>query len=97
VLERVLDGEQFAWGLTLDVRMVAQLDHCRSMDGGEFSFRSILVAWFLERVPMLHPRVLLEMLGARKLRLRRWSSVLVRYGGGEGGHYVSAEAARIWR
>jgi hypothetical protein len=64
VLERVLDGEQFAWGLMLHARMVAQLDHCRSTDGGEFSFRSILVAWFLERVPMLRPRVLLEMPGA---------------------------------
>jgi hypothetical protein len=97
VLERVLDGEQFAWGLTLHARMVAQLDHCRSTDGGEFSFGSILVAWFLERVPMLHPRVLLEMSGAREPRLRRWSTVLVRHGGGEGGHYFSADAARIWR
>jgi hypothetical protein len=64
VLERVVAGEQFAWGLTLHARMVAQLDHCRSTGAGEFSFGSILVAWFLERVPMLHPRVLLEMSGA---------------------------------
>jgi hypothetical protein len=50
VLERVVAGEQFAWGLMLHARMVAQLDHCRSTDGGEFAFRSILVACFLERV-----------------------------------------------
>jgi hypothetical protein len=35
--------------------------------------------------------------GMRAMRLRRWSTVLVRHGGGEGGHYFSADAARIWR
>jgi hypothetical protein len=64
VLERVLVSERFAWGLTLHTRMVAQLDLCRSTDGGEFSFGSIVVAWFLERVSMLCPRVLVEMSGA---------------------------------
>jgi hypothetical protein len=98
VLERVVVGrERFAWGLTLHVRMIAQLDRCRSTGTGEFAFGSILVAWFLERVPMLRPRVLLEAPGAREPRLRRWSSVLVRHGGGEGGHYFTAQAAQIWR
>jgi hypothetical protein len=64
VLERVVVGKWFAWGLTLHTRMVAQLDHCRSTGGGDFSFESILVAWFLERVSMFHPRILLEMPGA---------------------------------
>jgi hypothetical protein len=44
VLERVLAGERFSWGMMLHARMVAQLDHCQSTDGGEFSFGSILVA-----------------------------------------------------
>jgi hypothetical protein len=70
VLERVVAGEQFVWGLTLHAQMVAQLDHCQSTGAGEFSFGSILVAWFVERVPMLCPRVLLEMSGARESRLR---------------------------
>jgi hypothetical protein len=61
VLERVVGGEQFAWGLTLYARMITQLDRCRSTGVGEFTFGSILVAWFLERVPMLRPRFLLEM------------------------------------
>jgi hypothetical protein len=43
VMERVLVGEHFAWGLMLHARMVGQLDHCRSTDTGEFSFGSILV------------------------------------------------------
>jgi hypothetical protein len=64
VMERVLASEHFTWGLTLHARMVGQLDHCRSIDTGEFSFESILVAKFLERVPMLQPRILLGTLGA---------------------------------
>jgi hypothetical protein len=64
VMERVLVGEHFAWGLMLHARMVGKLDHCRSMDTGEFTLRSILVAWFLERVPMFHSRILLGAPGA---------------------------------
>jgi hypothetical protein len=44
VLERVVGGEKFMWGLTLHVWMIAQLDHCRSIGIEEFSFGSILVA-----------------------------------------------------
>jgi hypothetical protein len=64
VMGRALAGEHFAWGLTLHARMVGQLDRCRSTDTGDFAFGSILVAWFLERVPMLHPRILLGAPGA---------------------------------
>jgi hypothetical protein len=66
VMKRVLAGEHFAWGLMLHARMVGRLDHCRSTDTGEFAFRSILVAWFLERVPMLRPRILLGVPRARE-------------------------------
>jgi hypothetical protein len=98
VLEKVVVGrERFAWGLTLHARMTAQLDRCRSTGTGEFAYGSILVAWFLERVSMLRPRVLLEAPGAREPRLRQWYGVLIHHGGGEGGHYCSAQAAQIWR
>jgi hypothetical protein len=97
VLERVVAREKFAWGLTLHARMVAQLDRCRSTGAGDFAFGLILVAWFLERVPMLRPRVLLEMPEVREPQLRRWSTILLRHGGGEGGHFFSAEVAGIWR
>ena len=47
LLERVVVGrEWFAWGLTLHAQMIAQLDHYRSTGRGEFSFGSILVAFF---------------------------------------------------
>jgi hypothetical protein len=97
VMERVLAGEHFAWGLTLHARMVGQLDHCRSTDTGEFAFGSILVAWFLERVPMLRPRILLGAPGVREPRLRWWSTIFLRHGGGEGGHFFTAEVAQVWR
>jgi hypothetical protein len=94
LMERVVAGrERFAWGLTLHARMIAQLDRCWSTGTGEFAFGSILVAFFLERVPMLRPRVLLEARGVREPRLRRWSQILVRHGGGEGGHYFTMQAA----
>jgi hypothetical protein len=90
LMERVVVGrEWFAWGVTLHAQMIAQLDHCRSTGKGEFMFGSILVAYFLERVPMLRPRVLLEAPVVREPRLRRWSQILVRHGGGEGGHYFT--------
>jgi hypothetical protein len=59
IMERALAGEHFSWGLMLHAKMVGQLDRCRAADSGEFSFGLVLVAWFLERVPMLHLRVLL--------------------------------------
>jgi hypothetical protein len=97
VLERVLADERFAWGMMLHTWMVVQLDHYRSTGAGEFAFGSILVAWFLERVPMLRPRILLSVPGARESQLRQWSTVLLLHGGGEGGHFFSAEAAQVWR
>jgi hypothetical protein len=61
-MERVVVGrERFAWGMALHSQMVAQLDRCRSMGRGEFTFGSILVAFFLERVSALRPRVVLEV------------------------------------
>jgi hypothetical protein len=46
---------------------------------------------------MLHPRILLGAPRAREPRLRRWSTVLLRHGGGEGGHFFSTEATQVWR
>ena len=66
------------------------------MDLGDFTFGSILVAWFLERVPMLRSRVLLGAPSVREPRLRWWETILVCHGGGEGGHYFTTEAARLW-
>ena len=77
--------------------MIAQPDRCRSTGRGEFSFGSILVAFFLERVPALRPRVVLEVPAVREPRMRWWSQILVHHGGGEGGHYFTEEATQIWR
>ena len=96
LMERVVVGhERFAWGLALHAQMVVQLDRCRSTGRGEFAFGSILVAFVLERVSMLRPRVVLEVPVVQESCMRRWSQILVRHGGGEGGHYFTEEAAQI--
>jgi hypothetical protein len=85
LMERVVVGhERFAWGLALHSQMVTQLDRCRSAGQGEFTFGSILVAFFLERVPALWPRVVLEVPAMRHPHLRQWSDILVHHDGGEG-------------
>ena len=49
------------------------------------------MAWFLERVPMLRPRILLGAPGAREPQRKRWSNIFLRHGGGEAGHFFTAE------
>jgi hypothetical protein len=46
---------------------------------------------------MLCPRILLGEPGVREPWLRQWSTVLLFHGGGEGGHFFSAEAAQVWQ
>jgi hypothetical protein len=82
IMERVLDGDFFSWGLMFHAKTMKQINWCRTTDSGDFSFGSILVAWFLERVPMLRPRVLLSVAGAREPRLMQWSSFLVQHADG---------------
>jgi hypothetical protein len=97
LMERVVVGhERFTWRLMLHTQMIAQLDRCRSTGRREFAFGSILVAFFLERVPVLRSRVVLEVPRVREPRLRWWADIFVRHGGGEGGHYFTDEAAQIW-
>ena len=46
---------------------------------------------------MLRPRVLLDAPGVREPCLMWWCQILILHGGGEGGHYFTAEAAQIWQ
>jgi hypothetical protein len=96
-MQRVLDGDFFTWGLLFHAKMIGQINRCRTTDSGDFAFGLILVAWFLERVPMLHPRVFVPMTEAQEPQLILWASIFVRHGGGEGGHYFMATLAHVWR
>jgi hypothetical protein len=58
IMQRVLDGDFFSWGFMLHTNMMGKINQCRNANFGEFSFGMILVAWFLERVPMFRPMVL---------------------------------------
>jgi hypothetical protein len=80
----------------LHAKIVGQLDRCWVVDSREFTFGSILVAWFLERVSMLCPRVLLGAPSVKESRLMWWYRILIRHGGGEGGHFFTAEATQVW-
>jgi hypothetical protein len=44
IVERVLDGDLFVWGMMLHTRMMGQVNRCRRSNSGDFSFGSILVA-----------------------------------------------------
>jgi hypothetical protein len=94
---RALVGYHFSWGLMLHAKMVGHLDRCRVVDSGKFAFGSILVAWFLDRVSMLRPRVLLDTPGVREPRLMRSYRILIHHSGGEGGHYFTVEATQVWQ
>jgi hypothetical protein len=87
---------EFFLGLMLHTKMMGELNWCWAANSRDFSFGSIFVAWFLERVPMLHPRFLVEAAGAWEPRLMRCESILVRHGGGEGGHYFMADMTHVW-
>jgi hypothetical protein len=93
VMGRALAREHFSWGLMLHARMVGKLDKCQTIDSEEFAFGSIVVAWFLERVPMLCPRVLLGAPSAQESQLRWWSTILIHHSSGEGGHFFTAKEA----
>jgi hypothetical protein len=54
------------------------------------------VAWFLERVPLLHPRILLAPSGPSEPHMMWWAHVMVQHGGGEGIHYFMATVAHVW-
>jgi hypothetical protein len=64
IIQRALGGEHFSWDLILHTKMMVQLNQCQVSDSEDFSFGSILAVWFLERVPMLFPRVLLSTVDA---------------------------------
>ena len=60
LVEREMDGWLYAWECLMRACMVAQLGRCDTMMIGAFTFGSILCAFFLERVIMLHPQVILD-------------------------------------
>jgi hypothetical protein len=72
------------------------MNWCQAADSDDFSFGSILVAWFLQRVPMLRLRVLLDALSIRESQLRWWVAIFIHHGGGEGGHYFTVDISWVW-
>jgi hypothetical protein len=96
VVEEVLDGDLFAWGVLMHTKVMSQLNWCWCADSSEFSFKSVMVVLFLERVPLLHLRILLKPTLLREPRLMRWEHVLAHHGGGEGDHYFTTMVTLVW-
>jgi len=96
VAEEVMDGDLFASGVSMHTKIMSQLNQCRRAKSGDFVFGFLLMACILERVPLLHSRILPEPAGRRDLQLMRWAHVLACHGSGEGGHYFMPTVARVW-
>jgi hypothetical protein len=77
--------------------MVGQLGRCDTMMIGAFTFGSILCTFFLERVIMLRPQVILDSPSMHDPWLMRWVQFLNLHGGGEGGNYFTPTFEGVWR
>jgi hypothetical protein len=57
----------------LHSRMMRKIHWCQITDFGEFSFGYILMAWFLDRVPLLCPKIFLV---PSRMDLMLWAHVV---------------------
>ena len=61
--------------------MRKQISDCKRGRQKKFSYSSILVAFFFERVPGLSPAVPLPVRSPHQPRLSRWGEIFLRQGG----------------
>ena len=67
--------------------MLSQLTSCRTGKQSQFGYGSILVAIFLERVPVLQPQIALPVRAPTEPRLVLWASLAERLRGGQILHF----------
>lgn len=73
----------FNWCEGLRTNLMSQLTSCRMGKQSQFGYRSILVAVFLERLPILQPQIILPVRVPIEPRLILWSSLEERLRGVE--------------
>ena len=95
IVERVLAGTYFAWGQMFLTCVQRQLTATKEAGKG-FCFGSFLVAFFMERVPTLWPRVPVREGGLREPQMIRWGEMMRRHGGGDVGRYFTRELYMQW-
>ena len=77
VVER-LEPKLFNWCQSLLVNLRDQVTRCKSERQKEFGYGSILVSFFLERVPLLRPQMDLPIPSSTIPRMERWTSLIPR-------------------
>lgn len=76
-----MEPRVFNWCEGLRTNMMSQLTSCRTGKQSQFRYGSILVAIFLERVPLLQPHIALPARVPTEPRLVLWSSLAERLRG----------------
>ena len=71
-------GALYDWCTGIAPIMRRQLSDCRRGRRKNFSYASILVAFFFERVPAMSPAIPLQVHHPRQPRLSRWGDIFLR-------------------
>ena len=73
-----LEPKIFNWSSAVLVNLKDQLSRCRNGKQKLFGYGSILVSFFLERVPLLRPHMVLPPPSPTEPRMERWTSLMPR-------------------
>ena len=82
LVESVLSGTYYGWAQMMLVLLKRKLSLCKWQVNHDCSYRTLLCAFFFEKIPTLRPHVQLPDGGPREPRMRRWGRLLCRGGGG---------------
>ena len=72
----------FHWAEALLVVFKKQLTKCIHGELKRFGYGTIIMSFFLERVPLLRPQVAFNELRERDSRMLQWVEVMAHHGGG---------------
>lgn len=77
----------FNWCKGVLHQVKAELAACKTRAQREFGYGTLIVSFFLERLPVLRPQMSLGLAGPRETRQRRWDSLIHRTRGGPIRHF----------
>ena len=84
---RTTKGVVFDWCLGFLANLKDQLTRCRQGRHKQFGYGSVLACFFFQRVPQMRLWVVVPSFTARDPAMLKWSSLLVRLGGGRQPHF----------
>ena len=73
-----LEPKIFNWSAAVLVNLKDQLSRCKNGKQKLFGYGSILVSFFLERIPLLRPHMSLPDPSPTEPRMERWTSLMPR-------------------